>query len=115
MQPFGTPLTRARLARGPAQIVVIPDESLIDVQAEPCDRLAPVVRFVQLDVPARDFPYHFRLIATIALAEVARPIGRPRPGGGVRMGPEPSVYHRAIRTLVDRTGEMIDLEELACY
>ncbi|MEQ7011363.1 hypothetical protein ABN028_34880 [Actinopolymorpha sp. B17G11] len=79
----GVPLHRANLARGPRQALVIPDESAVDVACEPWDRLGRTVRFVHLDLPARDFPYHLRLIATIALAEVARQVGqRPRPARG---------------------------------
>jgi tRNA G18 (ribose-2'-O)-methylase SpoU len=77
----GEPIHRVDLARGPGQIIVLPDEEGIDVDALP--RLAHRVRRVHLELPRAEFPYRLRLIASIALCEVARQVGlRPRPSQG---------------------------------
>ena len=73
---------RANLARGAQQVIAIPDESALDLEREEWDRLGRAVKFVHLDLPCAEFIYHYRLIATIALAEVARQVGqwaRPAP------------------------------------
>ena len=72
----GVPLHRANLARGSRQLVVIPDESAVDGTAEAFDRLGRSVRLVHLTLPESEFTYHYRIVATIALAEVARQVGR---------------------------------------
>jgi tRNA G18 (ribose-2'-O)-methylase SpoU len=79
----GPPLQRLDLAGGARQLIVLPDESGVDVDQEDWDRLARRVRFGSLDLrtESADFPY--RLTASIALAEIARQVGFPsggRPG-----------------------------------
>ena len=108
------PLHRANLASGPRGLLVIPDETAIDLDAEPWDRLGARVRFVRLDLPARSFSYHYRLIASIVLAEAARQVGqRARvPGRPPRAEP---LYDRALRLLAAEAGETIDLDELEAY
>lgn len=64
----GEPLRRADLARGPGQLVVLGDADAVDVAA-----LASRVRRIRLDVAHGAHP--FRLVASIALAEIARQIG----------------------------------------
>ncbi len=111
----GTPLHRARLAGGARQLIAIPDESAVDCREEDWRRLAREVTFVRLDVPHQPYVYHYRLIATIALAEIARQIGRKAPSGvGRRARPTP-YYDRALETLSDTQGETVFLEDLASY
>jgi hypothetical protein len=111
----GTPLHRAQLARGPDQIVVLPDESFIDVFHEDWERFGQSTRLVHLELPTSAFPYHYRLIATIALAEVARQVGqRAAPGQG-RPRPPGLFYDRALELLADARGESVWLDELAAY
>ena len=64
----GEPLQRADLARGPQQLVVLGDADAVDVA-----RLAPRVRRIQLEAEPGLHP--FRLVASIALAEIARQVG----------------------------------------
>jgi hypothetical protein len=110
----GDPLHRANLARGPRQLIAIPDESAVQLEAENWDRLGATVRFVHLDLPIVDFQYHYRLIASIALAEAARQIGaaaRPTPGRPRRR----PVYDRSLAVLAEANGEVVWLEELGSY
>jgi hypothetical protein len=111
----GVPLHKATLARGPRQAIAIADESRVDVAAERWDRLGRTVRFVYLDLPCRDFAYHYRLIATVALAEVARQVGRrARPEATPPVRHEP-FYDRSLAVLAQERGETVLLEDLVCY
>src|SRR5207249_2924827 len=80
-----TLIHRANLAGGPKQLLVIADESGVDsggvadaggAGGGEWHRLGRDVRFLHLDLPREEFVYHYRLIASIALAEVARQVGR---------------------------------------
>jgi hypothetical protein len=96
-------------------VIAIPDESALDLDQEDWDRLARVVKFVHLDLPTADFTYHYRLIATIALAEVARQVGqkvRPTTGRPRRPGP---LYDSSLKLLMEERGEVVYLEDLASY
>lgn len=108
------PLSRANLAAGPKGLLVVPDETAVDLDTEPWDRLGARVRFTHLDLPARSFPYHYRLIASIALAEAARQVGQKArvPGRPPRAEP---LYDRALTVLAAEMGETVDLEELEAY
>lgn len=70
----GEPLERADLARGPEQLIVIPDQSGALGTEPELGRIARRVRRIRLGLHA-DFAYRFRLIASIVLAEVARQVG----------------------------------------
>jgi hypothetical protein len=110
---LGDPLHRANLARGARQLIAIPDESAVQLEAENWDRLGGTVRFVHLDLPTADFQYHFRLIASIALAEIARQVGvaaRPTSGRPRRLR-----YDRALALLREVCGEVVYLNELGHY
>jgi hypothetical protein len=108
------PLSRANLSSGPRGLLVIPDETAVDLDAEPWDRLGARVRFAHLDLPERSFPYHYRLIASIALAEAARQVGQKTrvPGRPPRAEP---MYDRALELLASEAGETVDLDELEAY
>jgi tRNA G18 (ribose-2'-O)-methylase SpoU len=108
------PLHHAHLAAGPRGLLVIPDESAIDFEAEPWQRLAARVRYARLDLPERPFPYHYRLIASIVLAEAARQIGQ-RAREPVRRPRAEPLYDRALTLREAEQGETIDLEDLAGY
>jgi tRNA G18 (ribose-2'-O)-methylase SpoU len=82
-QGEGQPLRHADLALGPGQLVVLPDESCVDLADHELARLGRHVRRVRLelaDVPRRPF----RLTASIALAEIARQVGGLRRPGEPR-------------------------------
>jgi hypothetical protein len=114
-RPTGMPVHRANLARGPRQLLVVPDESCLDLEREPWDRLGRAVRRVHLDLPRPNFVYHLRLIASIALAEAARQIGqRARPAPG-RPAPREPVYDATLALLMDEQGETVSLDDLSDY
>lgn len=110
----GTPLHRTALAGGPGQLIAIPDEGAMDIDHEDWDRLGKAVRFVRLDLPAREFTYHYRLIVTIALAEVARQVGR-KARSAVRTRQHGPVYDSSLALLAEERGETIYLDELELY
>ena len=64
----GEPLRSADLARGPRQLVVLGNADAVDIA-----RLGTCVRQIQLEVEPG--PHPFRLVASIALAEIARQVG----------------------------------------
>lgn len=113
LQPGGRPLSRANLAKGPRQVIVLADEGSVDAVSEDWKRLARTVQMVTIDLPAvgPDFVYHYRLASTIALAEVARQVGIRAPK--VRGRRRPPVYDRSLRTLVEETGDVVLLADLA--
>ncbi|MFQ5912329.1 MAG: TrmH family RNA methyltransferase [Nitrospinota bacterium] len=110
----GVPLHRARLARGPGQLVVIPDETRVHLAEEPWGRLGQDVQFAHLDTAVDDFTYHYRLVATVALAEVSRQVGR-RPPEFPRPRRRPPVYDRVLELASETVGEDVWLEELLDY
>jgi len=110
----GTPVHRENLARGPSQLIVIPDESCVDCAAEEWRRLGKEVEFAQLQVPVAEFPYHYRLIATIALAEVSRQVGR-RPTSKAPPPLRPPIYDHRLASVADEIDEPIHLDDLIDY
>jgi hypothetical protein len=113
-RPIGLPLHRVNLARGPNQLVVIPDEKNVDESAETWSRLGKEIEFAHLQIPAVEYHYHYRLIATIALAEVSRQVGR-RPAAKVRPVGRPPIYDDHLARLADAAGQIVSLEDLAGY
>lgn len=111
----GVPLRRAQLAGGTRQLIAIPDEAAVDVDREEWDRLAKNVTFVRVDVPARDYVYHYRLVATIVLAEVARQVSRRAATATGRPRRRAPFYDRALELLDQEVGETILLEDLESY
>ncbi len=78
----GEPLRRADLARGPGQLVVIPDETA-ELDEDVAAGSGRRVRRIRLDIePGRRCP--FRLVASIVLAEIARQVGDWRSPTGPR-------------------------------
>jgi len=111
---LGAPLHRANLAGGPRQLVVIPDESRIDPSAEDWSRLGAKVEFAHLRLPVVEFTYHYRLAATVALAEISRQVGR-RPDFRLPTAPRPPIYDHKLADLVRATGEVARFEDLVNY
>jgi len=110
-----TPIHRTNLAKGPKQLLVIPDESTLDISHEPWNRLGKQIRFAHLDLPQQHFTYHYRLIATIALAEVAHQVGQPARTPTSRTKRRRPSYDSALNLLPPETGEIIYLEDLTAY
>jgi hypothetical protein len=69
----GAPLRRIDLARGPGQLVMIPDDNAEFDEDMPA-RLGRRVRRVSLEIESQR-PGPFRLTASIVLAEIARQVG----------------------------------------
>jgi len=113
-QPIGTPLQRSHLTGGPGQLVVIPDETHGAFSEENWDRLGRKIVFAHLPLPATEFTYHYRLIATIALAEISRQVGR-RPALEPSSAPRRPFYDRALERVAEATGERIRFEHLLKY
>ena len=107
------PLHRANLARRGRQLIVIPDETG-DLQADGWARLGRTVRFSHLELPDDVPALRYRALASIAMAEVARQVGRASPG----TRPDPSRgprYDRALELLVELAGEDVPYSDLLAY
>jgi tRNA G18 (ribose-2'-O)-methylase SpoU len=109
----GTPLHRLNLARGPRQLVVIPDESAGPLNPSDDDTDGRRLQMATLGLSDRLFPYHYRLIATLVLAEIARQVGsRSVRAGRPRPGPE---YFMRLPVEAEAAGETVSLDELRDY
>jgi tRNA G18 (ribose-2'-O)-methylase SpoU len=113
-QPVGVPLRRSNLARGPRHLVAIPDESRVSLSAEGWGRLGQEVEFAHLELPNREFWYHYRLVATVALAEISRQVGRLAADQRLP-GPRPPIYDLRLGRLAEAAGETVRLEDLVEY
>jgi hypothetical protein len=110
----GVPIHRADLARGARLLVVLPDESSLRLDAEDWTRFGPRVQFAHLELPRSEFPYHYRLAATVALAEICRQVGLELMSAR-EVRPEPSFHDRALQRLAAAAGQMVRLSELMDY
>ena len=110
----GVPLHRANFTGGPSQLVVISDESRVEPAVENWSRFGRQVEFAHLQLPTSNFTCHYRLVATIALAEISRQVGR-RPAVKVPVAPRPPIYDHAIEQLAEAAGEFVSFEDLLRY
>ena len=110
----GTPLDRVNLAGGPSQLVVIPDESRGEFAGGNWARLGRQVEVAHLRLPTADFTYHYRLVATVALAEISRQVGR-RPAMKGPRDARPPIYDHALERLAAVAGEIVPFEDLLDY
>jgi hypothetical protein len=111
---IGAPVDRMNLAGGPSHLVVIPDESRGEFACENWARLGRKIEFAHLRLPAVEFPYHYRLVATVALAEISRQVGR-RPAMKAPRALRPPIYDRALEQLAAVAGEIVPFEDLIDY
>lgn len=109
----GPPLHRTDLTGGRSTLLVLPDEDVVG----PPDwtRLGGRIEVARVPLPATAFPYRYRLVASIILAEAARQIGvpagaRPRPVG--RRGLS---YESAIDMAAAAPADVVPLEQLREY
>jgi SpoU rRNA Methylase family len=109
---LGTAPPKVDLCRGPQQVVIIADENQIDVEGERWNRVAEKVTFAQIEVPATTFRYHFRHLASIALAEISRQVGQKALWKPARQEP---LYESSLKLFAEETGEVIFLEDLDEY
>lgn len=110
----GLPLHRVNFTGGPSQLVVIPDEIRVETAAEDWSRFGRQVESAYLQLPNADFAYHYRLVATIALAEISRQVGR-RPAAKAPTGPRPPIYDHAVKELAEAAGELVGFDDLLRY
>jgi hypothetical protein len=110
IQNDGAPLQRLNLAGGSRQLVVFPDES--GSLETDWKRFGRSVEFARVELPEHSFNYHYRLIATIGLAEIARQVG-------VRAFKAPPAPRRPAYEFAleagEPSGELISFEELLAY
>jgi len=109
---LGNPLPKTDLCRGPQQAVIIADESQIDVEAENWQRVAQRVSFAQIEVPVTSFSYHYRHLASIALAEISRQVGQKALWKPAKQEP---LYESSLILLAQELGEEVFLEDLEDY
>ncbi len=109
------PIARANLARGPRQLLIIPDVDRADSSAIDWERFGKHVSFASLEFPATAARRHYRFETSIALAEAARQIGRTSVSQPRTRQTRPPHYERIVRYGVPQAGEIVYLEELACY
>lgn len=103
------PLHRLDLARGPRQLLALPDESALDLAVEDLRRLGARVRLAGLDLPSTT--HRYRLTSSIALAEASRQVGVGRRRGGGRE--RPPTYGCALHALGgEEVGELVLLGDL---
>jgi hypothetical protein len=91
-------IKRTNMARGSRQLVVLADERAVDLASEPWSRLGRIVRNVSLDMRSSEARYQYRLAAGIALAEIARQVGRKGQGSTPDRRHAPR-YRRALDVL----------------
>jgi len=108
----GPPLHRVDLARGARQLIVIPDENTSHVDSVAFERNGRRLRAARLDLP-QPFPYHYRLIASIVLAEIARQVGTRVPREGRRR--ERPEYLLQLPLALEAAGESVSLDDLGAY
>jgi tRNA G18 (ribose-2'-O)-methylase SpoU len=105
---LSTPLQRERLVRGQRQLIVVGAEAP-ELAAVASGRL----RITTLDLsPIERAP--LRLIASIALAEIARQVGRRRPTPE-RPAPRPPTYETALELASADDMRLVDAFELLEY
>jgi tRNA G18 (ribose-2'-O)-methylase SpoU len=107
----GVPLHRANLSSGPRQLIVIPDESGGEDGNADWERLGKDIEFVHVPVPGRNFTYHYRLVASIVLAEASRQVGRRTITKGAPPR-RPPAYELKLAMEAQKVGESISFAEL---
>ncbi len=111
----GIPLQRANLAIGSQQLIVIADESKVDVSREDWGRFGSNVQFVKIEVPSSDYVYRYRLFASIALAEIARQVGQKSVARIEMPAKKGPVYESSLTVLLEAKGEEVFLADLFDY
>jgi hypothetical protein len=113
--PGSIPLTRVNLARGARQLVVLPDQAAIEISLEEWWRFSRGVRVAHLGLTNPPTVPRYRALTGIALAEIARQVGRTatpaRPGPD--RGPR---YERALEVIREsEDSEELSFAELLAY
>ncbi len=108
----GSSLPKVDLSRGAQQVVIIADESQIDVESENWQRVAEKITFGQIEIPAHSFHYHYRHLASIALAEISRQVGQKALWKPTKQDP---IYESSLLLMSQEKGEAVFLEDLDEY
>jgi tRNA(Leu) C34 or U34 (ribose-2'-O)-methylase TrmL len=111
----GTPLHLLNLADGPQNLIVIPDESRISAAEEDWSKYAHKVEFARIEVPQTKYSYHYRLFASIALAEISRQVGHRAPSSRPAKVKQGRVYDSSLSRLLTQKAEQVYLEDLANF
>jgi tRNA G18 (ribose-2'-O)-methylase SpoU len=109
----GPLLHRVDLAAGRSMLLVLPDEG--NDRAVEWRSLAPRVEFARVALPADDFPYRYRLVASIVLAEAARQIGRAAAGERIRQPRRGLTYESALTVAATTEPDVVSAEDLRAY
>ena len=111
--PVGAPLHRVDLARGARQLIVIADEGTGQVDPAAFERNGRRLRVATLAFLQTSFPYHYRLVASLVLAEVARQVGTQIPRQRrLRERPE---YLLRLPLALEAVGESVSVDDLDAY
>jgi tRNA G18 (ribose-2'-O)-methylase SpoU len=108
----GRPLASVDLAGGRETLLVLPDED--GTGKHDWASVGAQIEFARVELPPDAFPYRYRLLASIILAEAARQIGRPAVAG--RPTPRRGLaYESAIELAAGGVGEEVSPAELRGY
>jgi tRNA G18 (ribose-2'-O)-methylase SpoU len=108
----GRPVSEVNLAGGRDTLLVIPDED--GVGKVDWSSVGGRIESARIDLPVADFPYRYRLIASIVLAEAARQIGRPAVAG--RPAPRRGLtYESALELIAAGAQDVVSPVELRTY
>jgi hypothetical protein len=113
--PGSIPVHRAHLARGEHQLIVVPDPALCASQTEDWLRLARSVRWVDLGLAHHVRPLRYRALASIAMAEVARQVGRASPGTPPAPVHRPRYRRELALISAIAGGEVVPFDDLLVY
>jgi len=109
----GPPLHRADLTGGRSTLLVVPDEEV--VSTADWAQLGGRIEVARLSLPATTFPYRYRLVASIILAEAARQIGAPTGARPRSYGRRGLSYESAIDTAAAAPADAVTFEQLREY
>jgi tRNA G18 (ribose-2'-O)-methylase SpoU len=109
----GPLLHRVDLAAGRNTLLILPDEERerdVDWRS-----MAPKVEFARVALPAEDFPYRYRLVASIVLAEAARQIGRAVAAEPIRRPRRGLTYESALDLAASAEADIVLADDLRAY
>lgn len=112
---LGIPLHLGSLAEGPKNLIVIPDESNVDILTEDWSKYGNDIEFVKIEVPQEKYIYHYRLFSTIALAEISRQVGQRAPSSKPANVKQGKVFDSVLAKLLTQKSEFVFLDDLSSY
>lgn len=109
----GPLIHRVDLAGGRNTLLVLPDEG--QERRDEWRTLAPKVEFARVALPAEHFPYRYRLVASIVLAEAARQIGRAVAAEPTRRPRRGLTYESALTVAATAEADIVLPKDLREY